>query len=455
MKNFANIITEPKIKKGLSQEQYIAVGFFLMVLMGTFLLMLPISSRDGSWTDPLSACFTACSSSCVTGLVVFDTYRHWSMFGQLIILTLIQIGGLGFVTIGIMFSIMLRRKIGLKDRSIMQDSISALELRGIVRLYKLIIKGTFIVEGTGAVCLSFIFVPKLGIIRGIYYSIFHSISAFCNAGFDLMGRYEEYSSFVSLRDNLWANVVLCLLILIGGLGFMVWQDLYENKFNFKKYKLHTKLVLIGTLIFTIGGAVLFWLFEKNNLLNNVSPVGQFSASLFGSVTPRTAGFNTTDTGALSDASQILTLFLMLVGGNSGSTAGGVKVTTIVILYLFVFSSLRKTSAVEVYGRRVTDDTVRKASVVFMLNMTLAVVAAMIICAIQQFSLKDVLFETFSAVNTVGMTRNLTRELNSVSKMIIIILMYFGRVGSMNFALSFMVKKNADVVRCPVEEISVG
>lgn len=455
MRKFANIIDEPKVKKGLSQEQYIAAGFFIMILVGTLLLMLPISSKDGTWTDPLSACFTATSTSCVTGLVVFDTYKHWSLFGQLIIITLIQIGGLGFVTIGILFSIMFRRKIGLKDRSLMQDSISALELRGIVRLYQLILKGTFLVEGIGAICLSFIFVPKLGFVRGVYYSVFHSISAFCNAGFDLMGRYEEYSSFVSMRDNLWANIVLCLLILIGGLGFMVWQDLYEHKLEFKKYKLHTKLVLVGTLIFTVGGAILFWIFERNGLLAGVSPVGQFSASLFGSVTPRTAGFNTTDTGALSDASQILTLFLMLVGGNSGSTAGGVKVTTIMILYLFVHASLRQSSSVEIYGRRIADDTIRKAAVVFMLNMTLGIVAAMIICALQQLSLKDVLFETFSAVNTVGMTRNLTRDLNGVSRVVIIILMYFGRVGSMNFAFSFMKKRNADVVRCPEEEISVG
>lgn len=444
-----------KIKKGLSQAQYIALGFLIMIIAGTLLLMLPVASRDGTWTDPLSAAFTATSASCVTGLVVYDTYTHWSLFGQLVIIILIQIGGLGFMTMGIMFAILFRRNIDLRARNRMQESISVLQLGGIVRLAEKVVAGTVIIELSGALLLAFRFVPRLGIIKGMYYSLFHSISAFCNAGFDLMGRYEEYSSFVEYRDDPLLNIVFVLLILIGGLGFMVWDDIYRNKLSWSKYQLHTKLVLVGTLIFTVLGTVLFWVFERNNLLAGVSPVGAFCASLFGSVTPRTAGFNTTDTMQLTDASQLLTLFLMLVGGNSGSTAGGAKVTTIMVLFMFVAASLRQSSEVEVFGRRLTAETVRKASVVFSIDFFLGFFSAMIICALQGLSLKDVLFETFSAVNTVGMTRGLTRELNSISRIIIMILMYFGRIGSLTFAFSFLRKKDTDIIKSPKGEISVG
>ncbi len=417
--------------------------------------MLPVSSRAGVWTDPLSAAFTATSASCVTGLVVFDTYSHWSLFGQLVILTLIQIGGLGFITVGVFFSIYLRRNIGLIARNRMQESVSALQLGGVVKLAKQIVIGTAAIEALGALFLSFVFIPEMGFGQGLYYSVFHSISAFCNAGFDLMGKYEEYSSFVAYRDNLWLNLVFCALILIGGLGFMVWQDLYQNRLNWKKYHLHTKLVLLGLVIFTVGGTLLFWIFERNNLLAGVSPVGQFCASLFGAVTPRTAGFNTTDTGQLSEAGQILTVFLMIVGGNSGSTAGGAKVTTVMVLFMFVWASLHQSSEVQTFGRRLTQETVRKASVVFTINLTLGVAAAMVICAIQNLCLGEVLFETFSAMNTVGMTMNLTRELIPASRIIIMILMYFGRIGSLTFAFSFFKKKDTDVLKNPVGEISVG
>lgn len=442
-------------RKRISQTQYIALGFLLMVILGTFLLMLPISSKSGEWTDFLSAAFTATSASCVTGLVVFDTYTHWSIFGQLVLITLIQIGGLGFMTFGVVISVIFRRRIGLRERGRMQESIGALQLDGIVNLAKKIAVGTAFIEGIGAILLSIRFVPKMGIAQGIYYGIFHSISAFCNAGFDLMGKYEPYCSFVYYQDDLLVNVVLVLLVLIGGLGFIVWDDLTVKKFKFKKYKLQTKLVLTGTFIFTIGGALLFYLFEKDGVMAGLTPMGKFCSSLFGAVTPRTAGFNTTATDTMTASGQILTLILMLIGGNSGSTAGGVKVTTIMVLFLFVLASLRQSSQVEVFGRRLALDTVKKAAVVFTINLTLGVTAAMVICAMQGFSLGDALFETFSAVNTVGMTTGITRELNTVSRIIILLLMYIGRIGSLTFALSFLRKKDTDIVKLPVEEISVG
>lgn len=442
-------------RRPLSQTQYIAIGFFIMVMVGTLLLMLPISSKGREWTDFLSALFTATSASCVTGLVVFDTYAKWSLFGQIVLIILIQIGGLGFMTIGVSFSILFRRKIGLRERGRMQESIGALELRGVVGLAKRIAIGTAIIEGTGALLLAIRFIPRMGFVQGVYYAIFHSISAFCNAGFDLMGKYEPYSSFVYYQDDLLVNITLVLLVLIGGLGFIVWDDLYEKKLQFKKYKLQTKLVLTGALIFTGIGALLFYIFERNGVMAGLSPMGKFCSSLFGAVTPRTAGFNTTATDTMSAAGQILTLILMLVGGNSGSTAGGVKVTTIMVLFLFVFASLRQSSSVEVFGRRLSLETVKKAAVVFTINLTLGVASAMVISAMQGFELGDALFETFSAVNTVGMTTGITRDLNSVSRVIIILMMYIGRIGSLTFALSFFKKKDTELVKLPIEEISVG
>lgn len=443
-----------KIRK-ITQVQFIVLGFFLMIILGTFLLMLPVSSRDMQWTPFLDAAFTATSASCVTGLVVYDTFTHWSLFGQLVIITLIQIGGLGFVTIGLFFSIFMRRKIGLGARNLMQESISALRLSGMVRMSKRIVMGTFIIEGTGAVLLSLRFIPRMGFATGIYYGIYHSISAFCNAGFDLMGKYEEYSSFTAYADDVLVNIVLIGLILIGGLGFMVWEDLYHNKLNFKKYTLHTKLVIVGTVIFTILGAVLFYIIEYDELFAGLSPVGKIMAALFSSVTPRTAGFNTVDTGALSDESQLLSLILMIIGGNSGSTAGGAKVTTIMVLILFIIASLRQSSQVEIFGRRLTDDVIRKAAVVFSLNLILAITATMFICSTSVIKLEDALFETFSAINTVGMTRNLTRDLSTASRIMIMLLMYFGRIGSMTFAFSFLRKRDTNIIKSPVEEISVG
>lgn len=444
-----------RIKRPMSQAQYIAAGFAMMVLIGACLLSLPMSSRTGEFTPFLDALFTAASSSCVTGLVVYDTYTHWSICGQIILIVLIQTGGLGFITIGVFFSIYFRRKIGLLERGRMQESVSALQIGGMVKLARFIVKGTFMIEGLGALLLSIVFVPRFGLVKGIYYSVFHSISAFCNAGFDLMGEMEPYSSFSAFAGDTLVNLVLVALILLGGLGFLVWEDVYVYRGNIKKYRLHSKLVLLGTVIFTVGGCILFWIFEKNTVLAGMTVKEQFLASLFGAVTPRTAGFNTTDSMGLSSAGIILNLFLMLAGGCPGSTAGGAKVTTIMVLYLFVANIMQRSDSVEIFGRRLSNEAIRKAAVVVTINVTLGVVAAVFICATQGFSIEDTLFETFSAINTVGITRNLTRELNSASRIVIMLLMYFGRVGSLTFAFSFLKKKNTDIIKCPVEEVLVG
>lgn len=443
------------IHNHLTQTQFIAYGFFCIILTGTILLMLPISSRSGQSAGFLNALFTATSASCVTGLVIADTWTQWSLFGQLVIITMIQIGGLGFITIGIFVSMVLRRKIGLKERGLMQESVNTLQIGGMVKLARKIIIGTCIFEGAGALLLSVRFIPRYGLMRGIFYGIFHSISAFCNAGFDLMGNQEPYSSFVGYYDDWLVNLVLMLLIVIGGIGFIVWDDISRHKLNVRKYLLHSKIVLIVTFVLIFGSAGLFYLFERDHLLVGMSGSGKILTSLFSAVTARTAGFNTTDTGALTDGSKLLTIMLMFIGGSPGSTAGGVKTTTIAIMLLYVRSTIKRTYGVNAFGRRLEDDTIKRASVVFSINLMLALSAALMIMAIQPLPMPDVLFETFSAIGTVGMTTGITRDLVPLSRILIIILMYCGRIGSLSFALAFTQKKKVAHVQQPVERITIG
>lgn len=442
-------------RRHVSQTQFIAYGFFCIILAGTLLLMLPIASRDGQSESFLNCLFTATSASCVTGLIVVDTWSQWSLFGQLVILTMIQIGGLGFITVGVFISIVLRRRIGLKERGLLQESVNTLQIGGVVRLAKRIIIGTCIFEGVGAVLLSMRFIPVYGFLRGLFYGIFHSISAFCNAGFDLMGNQEPYSSFVAYYDDWLVNLVIMLLIIIGGIGFIVWDDLYRHKLKFNKYMLHTKIVLVSTGILVFGGAALFYIFERNNLLVGMNASGQILTSLFSSVTARTAGFNTTDTAALTDGSKLLTIILMFIGGSPGSTAGGIKTTTVAVLLLCVYSNIKQTYGVNIFGRRLKEEAVRRAGTILTINLFLALTASLIIMALQPLGFSDILFETFSAIGTVGMTTGITRALHPVSRLIIIILMYSGRIGSLSFALAFVQSKRKAHVQQPAENINVG
>lgn len=452
-----NIVTRKlyQVRSHLTQTQFIAYGFMGIILTGTLLLMLPISSRTGQVTPFLNCLFTATSASCVTGLIVYDTWTHWSLFGQLVLLTMIQIGGLGFVTIGVFLSMVLRRKIGLKERGLMQESANSLQIGGMVKLAKKIIWGTALFEGGGALILAIRFIPDVGALKGIYYGIFHSISAFCNAGFDLMGWQGAYSSLVNYYDDWIVNLVIMLLIIIGGIGFVVWDDLSRNGLHFKKYALHTKIVVLTTLVLVFGGAYLFWRFEKEYLMQGMTPSAQILTSLFSSVTARTAGFNTVDTAQLSDASKLLTAVLMFIGGSPGSTAGGVKTTTIVVMYLYLYSTIQRTYGVNVFGRRLEEDAIKRASTIFLINLSLAVFASIYIMAAQHLPMSDVLFETFSAIGTVGMSTGVTRALNPMSRLVIIFLMYCGRVGSLSFALSFTQNKRVAHVKQPEERITIG
>ncbi|CDF44870.1 putative uncharacterized protein [Roseburia sp. CAG:100] len=441
-----------KIKR--STTRLVALGFALIIMIGTMLLSLPISVHSGQ-PNIMNALFTATSATCVTGLIVADTYQNWTTFGIIVIFTLIQIGGLGFMTIGVYISIILKKKIGLKQRENLQESVNSMEIAGVVRLARKIVQGTFLIEGIGALLLSTRFIPRFGLQRGIAFSIFHAVSAFCNAGFDLMGYEEAYASLVSFEGDVLVNMVVMFLILTGGIGFIVWDDLMRNKWHFKKYLLHTKIVLTFTIGLTVIATIVFLVLENHGVLAGLTPVEKALGAAFCSVTPRTAGFNTTDVAGLSNAGKMLTILLMFIGGSPGSTAGGAKTTTIVVLLLYAVAMIRNHEDINLFGRRLTDDVVKKANAVVVTNFMLASLAAVIIMAMQPFDMADVLLEVFSAINTVGMSTGITRDLNTVSRLILIVLMYCGRLGSLSFALVFAQKNTSDTIRLPQEKIIVG
>ncbi len=444
-----------KIAAKKSTTRQIAFGFAMIILAGTLLLSLPIANRSGHG-DPLSALFTATSATCVTGLVVADTYQNWTIFGQLVILCMIQVGGLGFMTIGAYISVLLKKRIGLKERERLQESVNTLEIAGVVRLVKKIVQGALCIEGLGAVLLAFRFVPRFGAARGIYFAVFHAISAFCNGGFDLMGVDEAYSSLVAFEGDIVVNLVVVTLILVGGIGFIVWDDVARHKWHFRKYLLHSKIVLTTTLVLTAAGTVLFLVTEDQAAFVGMGPLERFLGALFSSVTPRTAGFNSVDTAALSNSGKMLTMLMMFIGGSPGSTAGGVKTTSMIVLLFYAVAMVLNREDINLFGRRLTDEVVKKANAVVVINATLTIIATIVIMALQPLlNFEDVLFEVLSAIGTVGMTVGITRDLNIISQVIIIVLMYCGRLGSLSFALVFAQKSASASVRQPQEKIIVG
>lgn len=445
-------LTNMKTKK--STTRVIAFGFATIILIGALLLSMPFSVQEGS-PNFIEALFTATSATCVTGLVVVDTYQHWTIFGKCVIFCLIQVGGLGFMTIGVYVAVAFKKKIGLQQRETLHESVNTLEIAGVVRLTKYIIQGTILIELIGALLLSFRFIPQKGFWRGLAFGVFHSVSAFCNAGFDLMGDQEKYSSLIAYEGDVLVNVVIMALIMIGGIGFIVWDDIARNKLHFNKYLLHTKIALITTVALTVGGTILFLIVENDYTLAGMSWTEKLCGAAFSAVTPRTAGFNTVDTGALSNAGKLLTIFLMFVGGSPGSTAGGVKTTTLIVILFYAVAMVRNRQDINVCKRRLPEETVKKANAVVVINMSSALIAGFLIMIMQNFSFTQVLFETFSAIGTVGMSEGITRDLNTASRIIIIILMYAGRLGSLSFALLFGQSKKTDLVRSPEEKIVVG
>lgn len=451
----ANERFEKKLKIHQSKAKTIILTFLAIIVLGTALLMLPISSADGSRTDFLTSLFTATSATCVTGLVRVDTCLHWSLFGKIVILTMIQIGGLGTVTMGILLAVFLRRNITLKSRSVLMDSVNSLQLGGVIKLVKGALFGTLFCEMSGAVALMFYFIPRLGVSKGIGYGIFHAISAFCNAGFDLMGYTGAYSSFTSAVGDPLVNIVFYLLIIIGGLGFAVWADIAKNGLKFKKYRFHSKIVLTTSLILLVIPSVLFFIYDSNGVLAGMTTGEKVLASVFSSVTARTAGFNTVDTGALSTASKMLTMMLMFVGGSPGSTAGGIKTTTIAVVVIYAWSYIRGEKGANAFHRCISGDTIKKAITLFSLNLMLALISVLVICSVDPLPLEDIMFEVFSAIGTVGMTTGITRDLSAVSAIVIIILMFLGRLGSMTIAFSFTEGRKVPAVKLPDEELPIG
>ena len=439
--------------KRRTNVEILALGFAIVILVGTFLLLLPISSNH---TDFLDALFTATSATCVTGLVVYDTATHWTLFGQIVILILIQIGGLGFITIGVFLATYLKKKISLRQRGLIEESVSSLKLAGGVKLVKHIIKGTFLFEGIGAVILSLVFIEDFGLLKGIYLGIFHSVSAFCNAGFDLLGIIEPYGSLTPYASNIVVNITIMILIIIGGLGFVVWQDLYEKKLHFRNYLLQTKIVLITSFIFIFGGAFLFYIFEYQHALASLSSEEAILASFFQSITCRTAGFNTIDVSHLKPATSLLMMLMMFVGGSPGSTAGGIKTTTFAVLIIFVYSTMTNKSEANAFNRRFDSKTIKKACSVFLINFIFIIISSFIIFNDQpHLPMQDTFFEIFSALGTVGISTGITRQLTMLSKIVIVLLMYCGRVGSLTLALSLSRKKKISNCKNPVEKIAIG
>ncbi|HSN65031.1 MAG TPA: TrkH family potassium uptake protein [Fusibacter sp.] len=433
----------------------VVLGYFIIILVGGTLLSFPIASRSGEGVPLLNAFFTATSATCVTGLVVYDTYLQWSLFGQTVILILIQIGGLGFMTIITIFSVYLKRNIGLHERKLLMQSTGSMKIGGIVRMVKRIVTGTFIFEAIGTLLLATRFCPKLGFWDGLYTALFQSVSAFCNAGFDTLGRFGVFSSLTTYSNDYLVNFTIMMLIVTGGIGFIVWNDIILHRHQLKKYQLHSKIVLTATLVLIIVGTFLFYIFENQNSLADMHFSDKILASMFQSITPRTAGFNTVDIGSLSESAHLLTILLMFIGGSPGSTAGGIKTTTFVVMIMGALASSRHHSHINIFKRRLDEHIVREASAIATLYTFLILSSTLFISFIQEFELKDVLFEVVSAIGTVGLSTGITPALSEPSKMIIMLMMFAGRVGGLTLALVLAEKRTSTQANRPIEKIMIG
>ncbi len=438
-------------KNRFTSFQIIILGFAAVILMGAFLLMLPISSKAGIITPLNEALFTSTSAVCVTGLVVQDTATYWSWFGQGIILILIQIGGLGVITIAVSFALLSGRKISLMQRSVMQEAISAPKVGGIVRLTGFVLKGTFLIEFIAALIMMPVFVKDFGA-KGIWMAIFHSISAFCNAGFDLLGTENvKYASLTSYVSHPLINITIMLLIIIGGIGFLTWEDILKNKYRIKSYRMQTKVILTTSLILILFPALFFffWDFADMPMQERV-----FS-SLFQAVTPRTAGFNTVDLSIMTESGLGIVIALMLVGGSPGSTAGGMKTTTLAVLIANTLACFRRKEDAQMFGRRLEDSAVKNAATIFMMYIIFFFGGAIVISAVEGLLFSACLFETASAIGTVGLTLGITPRLGVVSQIILMILMFLGRVGGVTLIYAALSGNGKKISKLPQEKITVG
>lgn len=434
----------------LNAVQNLALSFTCIILLGGFLLMLPISSRSGQPLPFLDAVFTSASAACVTGLVLYDTWTQFTFFGQAVILLLIQVGGLSFMTVTIFISMLLGRRIGLHSRAVLMDTVGALQMGGIVRLTRRILTVTAVCEGLGAVTLLFWFCPRYGL-RGIWMSVFHAVSAFCNAGFDLLG---TGASLTTVAGEPLLNIVLMTLVVCGGLGFLVWDDILTHRFHFSKWRLHSKIAFTGTLMALVLGTVAFFILEEDHAFAGVPTSQQILMAAFQSVTPRTAGFNTADLTALSESGKLLTMALMLIGAGSGSTGGGIKINTFAVLVLTALARVRRREDVELFGRRLDAGDIFKAFSVSIMYFMTCMLGCMVLC-LDGISMDDALFESLSAMGTVGLTLGVTPTLTAAGKIVVTLMMFAGRVGSMSVLMAMVRDRPVPKLRRTPEKILIG
>ena len=439
-------------KKIVSDFQIIILAFACVILLGGILLMLPVSSAAGLWTPFSEALFTSTSAVCVTGLVVHDTMTYWSVFGKTVILLLIQIGGMGVVTLSALVLTATGHKLGLVQRTLIQDSIGSEHMGGLVRMVRFIVKIMLTVEGIGACILATVFVPLYGPLKGAAFSVFHSVSAFCNAGFDLMGEQGEYSSLTGFAANPVVTLTISLLIILGGIGFFTWKDFIDHGLKFRRYRMQTKAILVMTAALLLLPAIYLFMAEYGNL-----PLGErLLAAIFQAVTPRTAGFNTTDLTQMSGTGQAVTVILMLIGGAPGSTAGGMKVTTIFVILATCASVFGGEEECSGFGRSIDNKVISQAMALMTIYMTLFLVSGAVICSLEQQPLHICLFESASAIGTVGLTLGITPTLGLISKIILIALMFLGRTGGLTIAWALFKIQGPSVNRkYPKGNIAVG
>ena len=452
--------------KGFSSAQVIAGGFLAAILAGAVLLCLPVSSSEGTCTDFVDALFTAATSVCVTGLVTVNTAAHWSLFGKAVILFLIQLGGLGVVTVMTVFLVAAGQRITLRERLMIQESYNTDSLDGLVKMIMRVLQGTLLLEAAGAVAYAFVFVPAYGAWKGAAYAVFHAVSAFCNAGIDLVGD----SSLAPYLTNPLMNITTCILIITGGIGYVVWWDILRvfkgrrqgqipRGQRFRRLQLHSKLAIAMTLALIFGGTALFFLLERKNpaTFGTLSLPEQVMAAFFQSVTTRTAGFCTVDQGALTGGSAFITMLLMLIGGSPAGTAGGMKTTTVGMLALVVWASVRKKEDVEVFGRRINESSIRTGLTVFLLAQFIAGMGILLLLATQDMEFADVAFEVCSALGTAGLTRGITSDFNVFGKLVVTALMYIGRIGPITLVVAFLNKNNEKngKLRLPQRRVLVG
>ena len=443
-----------KINFKLKGVQILALGFIFVILVGALILTLPISTTSGERTNFLDALFTATSAVCVTGLIVVDTGTYWNMFGQTLIMILIEIGGLGFMSFTTLIAIILGKKITLRERLILQDAMNTFNIQGLVKMVKYVLVFTVTVQFFGTLLFSTQFIPEYGLGRGLFYSIFHSISAFCNAGFDIFG---NFSSLTYYNSNAVVILVASALIIIGGLGFTVLSELYSKK-SLRKVSIHSKMVILMTTVLVLGGTLLMFLFENNNVntIANMSFFDKIMNSFFASVTPRTAGFNSISTNGMTTAGQFLTIILMFIGGSPGSTAGGIKTTTIGILIVTIICVIQGKEDAEVFKKRFSKGLVYKAFTLIFIGVSLVIVVTMLLSYTEkEVSFIALFYETVSAFGTAGLTLGVTSKLSSVGKVLIMIMMYLGRVGPLTVVLSITRKKINLGIKYPEGKILIG